>query len=55
MEASLKRAAGDIEQDRLERIREKHQQAANGTAEAFRSKLVEMLSVFQPPFSSFTP
>ncbi len=90
IEASLKKAAGNIEQNWLERIQGKQQQvadeileasaaqlgkqleetldlfgeelklkqeqAASGVAEAFRSKMVEMLSAFQsPPRSSPSP
>ena len=90
IEANLKKAAGNIEQNWLERIQGKQQQvadeimeasaaqlrkqleetlnlfgeelklrqeqAASGVAEAFRSKMVEMLSVFQsPPRSSPLP
>jgi hypothetical protein len=38
-----------------EELKLKQEQVASGTAEAFRSKIVEMLSVFQLPPSSFTP
>jgi uncharacterized protein YjbJ (UPF0337 family) len=89
IEASLKKAAGNIEQNCLERIQGKQQQvadeiieasaaqlgrqlvenldlfgeelklkqerAASGVAEAFRSKMVEMLSVFQSPPRSSPP
>jgi hypothetical protein len=87
--ASLKEAAGNIEQNWLERIRARQQQAADeilgastaqlgkqlqenldffseelklkqeqaasGIAEAFRSKIVEMLSVFQSPPGNTPP
>jgi hypothetical protein len=89
LEASLKKAAGNIEQNWVERIQGKQQQmtdeiieastaqlgkqleenldlfgeqlrlkqeqAASGVAEAFRSKMVEMLSVFQSPPTSSPP
>jgi hypothetical protein len=89
IEASLRKAAGNIEQNWLERIQGKQQQvadeimeasaaqlgkqleetldlfgeelklkqeqAASGVAEAFRSKMVEMLSVFQSPPRSSPP
>ncbi|MGB7593089.1 MAG: hypothetical protein WCD04_17940 [Terriglobia bacterium] len=89
IEASLKKAAGNIEQNWLERIQGelqqvadeimeasaaqlgkqleetldlfgeelklKQEQAASGVAEAFRSKMVEMLSVFQSPPRSSPP
>jgi 3-dehydroquinate dehydratase len=89
LEASLKKAAGNIEQIWVERIQGKQQQmadeiieasaarlgkqlqenlelfgeelklkqeqAANGVAEAFRSKMIEILSVFQSPPGSSRP
>jgi hypothetical protein len=89
LEARLKKAAGDIERDSVERnqarnrqmadeiieasaaqlgkqlgenldlfgeqLKLKQEQAASAAAEAFRSKMVEMLSVFQSPPSNFAP
>ena len=58
LEAAAARLSKQLEENLElfgEELKLKQEQAASGAAQAFRSKIVEMLSVFQSPASSFTP